>query len=117
MPRRLAHGVFGVKLTHGDNNIFTRIALFVLVGLTSQKTILIVKFALELENHGRSIVKAALESSHLRLRPILMTSFAFIMGVVPLVFSQGASSEMRHAMGETVVSGIVGQTSSGFFCQ
>jgi multidrug efflux pump len=104
-----------VKLTGGDNNIFTQIALFVLVGLASKNAILIVEFALELEQHGRSIVQAALESCRLRLRPILMTSIAFIMGVVPLVFSHGAGAEMRHAMGVAVFAGMLGVTFFGLF--
>ncbi|MGH8809056.1 MAG: efflux RND transporter permease subunit, partial [Noviherbaspirillum sp.] len=90
VPMSILCALLGVKLTGGDNNIFTQIALFVLVGLASKNAILIVEFARELEDHGRSIVQAALEACRLRLRPILMTSFAFIMGVVPLVFSSGA---------------------------
>jgi multidrug efflux pump len=105
----------GVKLTGGDNNIFTQIALFVLVGLASKNAILIVEFARELEDHGRSIVEAALESCRLRLRPILMTSIAFIMGVLPLVFSSGAGAEMRHAMGVAVFAGMLGVTFFGLF--
>jgi multidrug efflux pump len=104
-----------VKVTGGDNNIFTQIALFVLVGLASKNAILIVEFALELEQHGRSIVEAALEACRLRLRPILMTSIAFIMGVVPLVFSHGAGAEMRHAMGVAVFAGMLGVTFFGLF--
>ena len=73
------------------------------------------EFARELEHHGRGIVEAALEASKLRLRPILMTSIAFIMGVVPLVLSTGAGSEMRHAMGVAVFSGMLGVTLFGLF--
>jgi multidrug efflux pump len=102
-------------VTGGENNVFTQIALFVLVGLASKNAILIVEFALELEHHGRSIVEAALESCRLRLRPILMTSIAFIMGVVPLVFSHGAGAEMRHAMGVAVFAGMLGVTFFGLF--
>ncbi|MFX5595217.1 efflux RND transporter permease subunit, partial [Acinetobacter baumannii] len=83
--------------TRGDNNIFTQIGLMVLVGLSAKNAILIVEFARELEMQGRTAVQAAIEASRLRLRPILMTSIAFIMGVVPLVTSSGAGSEMRHA--------------------
>jgi multidrug efflux pump len=107
--------LIGVKLTGGDNNIFTQIALFVLVGLASKNAILIVEFARELEHHGRSVVAAALEACRLRLRPILMTSIAFIMGVVPLVFSHGAGAEMRHAMGVAVFAGMLGVTFFGLF--
>ena len=115
VPASILCALTGVWLTKGDNNIFTQIALFVLVGLSAKNAILIVEFARELEHHGRSIVEAALEASRLRLRPILMTSFAFIMGVLPLVFSSGAGSEMRHAMGVAVFSGMLGVTLFGLF--
>src|SRR5262250_802357 len=85
VPMGLLAAMTGVWLSHGDNNIFTQIGLMVLVGLSAKNAILIVEFARELEMEGRSIVQAAIEASRLRLRPILMTSFAFIMGVVPLV--------------------------------
>ena len=115
VPMSILCALAGVKLSGGDNNIFTQIALFVLVGLASKNAILIVEFARELEDHGRSIVAAALEASRLRLRPILMTSIAFIMGVVPLVFSSGAGAEMRHAMGVAVFAGMLGVTYFGLF--
>jgi multidrug efflux pump len=115
VPMSILCALLGVKLTGGDNNIFTQIALFVLVGLASKNSILIVEFARELEDHGRGIVEAALEACRLRLRPILMTSFAFIMGVVPLVFSSGAGAEMRHAMGVAVFAGMLGVTLFGLF--
>jgi multidrug efflux pump len=115
VPMSILCALIGVKLTGGDNNVFTQIALFVLVGLASKNAILIVEFAVELEHQGRSIVEAALESCRLRLRPILMTSIAFIMGVVPLVFSTGAGAEMRHAMGVAVFAGMLGVTFFGLF--
>ena len=115
VPMSILCALIGVKLTGGDNNVFTQIALFVLVGLASKNAILIVEFARELEDHGRSIVEAALEASRLRLRPILMTSIAFIMGVLPLVFSSGPGSEMRHAMGVAVFGGMLGVTFFGLF--
>ncbi len=115
VPMSILCALVGVKLTGGDNNIFTQIALFVLVGLASKNAILIVEFARELEDHGRSVIDAALEASRLRLRPILMTSIAFIMGVVPLVFSTGAGAEMRHAMGVAVFAGMLGVTFFGLF--
>ncbi len=115
VPMSILCALLGVKLTGGDNNIFTQIALFVLVGLASKNAILIVEFARELEDHGRSVMQAALEACRLRLRPILMTSIAFIMGVVPLVFSSGAGSEMRHAMGVAVFWGMLGVTFFGLF--
>ncbi len=98
-----------------DNNIFTQIGLVVLMGLSCKNAILIVEFARELERRGRSITQAAIEACRLRLRPILMTSFAFIMGVVPLVFAGGAGAEVRHVMGITVFFGMLGVTFFGLF--
>jgi multidrug efflux pump len=115
VPMSMLCALLGVWLTKGDNNIFTQIALFVLVGLSAKNAILIVEFARELEHHGKGIVEAALEACKLRLRPILMTSIAFIMGVVPLVFSTGAGAEMRHAMGVAVFAGMLGVTLFGLF--
>lgn len=113
VPMCLLSAMFGVWLVGSDNNIFTQIGLIVLVGLACKNAILIVEFARELEHQGRSIVQAAVEASRLRLRPILMTSFAFIMGVVPLVISTGAGAEMRQAMGIAVFSGMLGVTFFG----
>ncbi|MCD2185046.1 efflux RND transporter permease subunit [Rhizobium sp. GN54] len=115
VPMGLLAALTGVWLTGGDNNIFTQIGLIVLVGLSAKNAILIVEFARELEFEGRSPVKAAIEASRLRLRPILMTSAAFIMGVVPLVISTGAGAEMRAAMGIAVFSGMIGVTLFGIF--
>lgn len=115
VPMSILCALIGVKLTHGDNNIFTQIAMFVLIGLASKNAILIVEFARELELQGHTIMAAALEACRLRLRPILMTSIAFIMGVVPLVMSQGAGAEMRHAMGVAVFAGMLGVTLFGLF--
>jgi multidrug efflux pump len=115
VPMSILCALIGVKLTGGDNNVFTQIALFVLVGLASKNAILIVEFARELEHHGRTVLQAALESCRLRLRPILMTSIAFIMGVLPLVFSHGPGAEMRHAMGVAVFGGMLGVTFFGLF--
>jgi multidrug efflux pump len=113
MPMVLLSAIVGVKLSHGDNNIFTQISLIVLVGLASKNAILIVEFAREAEAEGASTLRAVLKAARLRLRPILMTSFAFIMGVVPLVLSHGAGAEMRHAMGVAVFSGMLGVTFFG----
>jgi multidrug efflux pump len=115
VPMGLLAAMLGVHLTAGDNNVFTQIGLVVLVGLSAKNAILIVEFARELEFAGRTPVQAAIEASRLRLRPILMTSFAFIMGVVPLVTSIGAGAEMRHAMGVAVFSGMIGVTMFGIF--
>jgi multidrug efflux pump len=115
VPMGLLAAMFGVWVTGGDNNVFTQIGLIVLVGLSAKNAILIVEFARELEFAGRTPLQAAIEASRLRLRPILMTSMAFIMGVVPLVTSTGAGSEMRHAMGVAVFAGMIGVTAFGIF--
>src|SRR6478736_4842386 len=115
VPMGILAAMTGVWLSHGDNNVFTQIGLIVLVGLSAKNAILIVEFARELEFAGRTPVQAAIEASRLRLRPILMTSLAFIMGVVPLVISSGAGSEMRHAMGVAVFAGMIGVTAFGIF--
>jgi len=113
VPMTLLSAMTGVLLDGGDNNIFTQISLIVLVGLATKNAILIVEFAKEKEDQGLSIKEAVFEASRLRLRPILMTSLAFIMGVVPLVISTGAGAEMRHAMGVAVFSGMIGVTFFG----
>jgi multidrug efflux pump len=115
VPMGLLAAMTGVWLTHGDNNVFTQIGLMVLVGLSAKNAILIVEFARELELAGRTPLRAAIEASRLRLRPILMTSMAFVMGVLPLVLSSGAGSEMRHAMGVAVFFGMIGVTAFGLF--
>ena len=115
VPMCLLSAITGVWLTGGDNNMFTQIGLFVLIGLACKNAILIVEFARELEIDGMATVPAAIEAAHLRLRPILMTSFAFIMGVVPLVLSSGPGAEMRHAMGVAVFFGMLGVTFFGLF--
>jgi multidrug efflux pump len=115
VPMGLLSAIAGVWITKGDNNIFTQIGLVVLVGLACKNAILIVEFARELEHRGLGIYEAAIEAARLRLRPILMTSIAFIAGTVPLVFSTGAGSEMRHAMGIAVFAGMIGVTSFGLF--
>ncbi len=113
VPLCLFGSIFGVWLMGRENNIFTQIGFIVLVGLACKNAILIVEFARELEHQGRSIRDAAWEASHLRLRPILMTSFAFIMGVIPLATASGAGSEMRRDMGVAVFSGMIGVTFFG----
>jgi multidrug efflux pump len=115
VPMGLLAAMFGVWLSAGDNNVFTQIGLIVLVGLSAKNAILIVEFARELEFAGRTPLQAAIEASRLRLRPILMTSMAFIMGVLPLVTATGAGSEMRRAMGVAVFSGMIGVTAFGLF--
>jgi multidrug efflux pump len=115
VPMSILAALTGVYLTGGDNNIFTQIGLMVLVGLACKNAILIVEFARELELQGHTPRQAAIDASRLRLRPILMTSIAFIMGVVPLVTSTGAGAEMRHAMGIAVFFGMLGVTLFGLF--
>jgi multidrug efflux pump len=115
LPMSVLSAMTGVWLMGGDNNIFTQISLFVLIGLACKNAILIVEFARELEQQGKTTFEAAVEAAGLRLRPILMTSFAFIMGVVPLILSSGAGAEMRHAMGVAVFSGMLGVTFFGLF--
>jgi multidrug efflux pump len=115
VPVVLLCGMAGIWFSRGDNNIFSQIGLIVLVGLACKNAILIVEFARELEISGYKIVDAALEACRLRLRPILMTSFAFIMGVAPLAISTGAGAEMRRAIGITVFSGMLGITLLGIF--
>ena len=113
VPMTLLSAITGVIISGGDNNIFTQIGLIVLVGLACKNAILIVEFAKDKQAEGLDPLAAVLEACRLRLRPILMTSFAFIMGVVPLVLSSGAGAEMRHAMGVAVFSGMIGVTFFG----
>ena len=113
VPMTLLSALIGVKIYGGDNNIFTQIGLIVLVGLATKNAILIVEFAKELQDSGMSALAAIKEASRLRLRPILMTSIAFIMGVLPMVLSTGAGAEMRQAMGVAVFSGMIGVTVFG----
>ena len=118
VPMGLLSAIFGVwAFGHigkgGDNNIFTQIGFIVLVGLACKNAILIVEFAREMEKRGMGVVEAAKEAARVRLRPILMTSIAFIAGVLPLVFSFGAGAEMREAMGVAVFAGMIGVTLFG----
>jgi multidrug efflux pump len=115
VPMTIFSALIGVKLTGGDNNVFVQVGLVVLMGLACKNAILIVEFARELELQGKGIVEAALEACRLRLRPIVMTSIAFIAGTVPLVFSHGAGAEVRSATGITVFAGMLGVTLFGLF--
>jgi multidrug efflux pump subunit AcrB len=115
VPMCILCALIGVALTGGDNNIFTQIGLVVLVGLAAKNAILIVEFAKQQQDQGKSRWEAAVEASRLRLRPILMTSFAFILGVVPLAVATGAGAEMRRALGIAVFSGMLGVTVFGLF--
>jgi len=98
-----------------DNNIFTQIGFVVLAGLSAKNAVLIVEFAKQQQERGLNARQAAIEAARLRLRPILMTSFAFILGVVPLVRATGAGSEMRQALGTVVFFGMLGVTFFGLF--
>jgi hydrophobe/amphiphile efflux-1 (HAE1) family protein len=115
VPMCLLCSIVGVRLAGLEVNIFTQIGFVVLVGLSSKNAILIVEFAKQRREAGVEKRQAALEASRLRLRPILMTSFAFILGVVPLVIAQGAGAEMRRALGIAVFSGMIGVTIFGIF--
>ena len=113
VPMCLLFAIMGVWLRGQDNNLFTQIGLVVLMGLSCKNAILIVEFAKQLQDAGRSRTEAAIESSRLRLRPILMTSFAFTFGVVPLMLSRGAGAEMRVSIGTAVFFGMLGVTFFG----
>lgn len=115
VPMCLLSAIIGVWLVGGDNNVFVQIGLIVLVGLAAKNAILIVEFARSLEAEGLSALDAVVQACRLRLRPILMTSLAFIAGVVPLVLASGAGAEMRHAMGIAVFAGMLGVTLFGLF--
>ena len=115
VPMCLLSAVIGVKISGQDINIFTRIGFVVLVGLASKNAILIVEFAKHRREEGESRSQAALDACKLRLRPIIMTSLAFILGVLPLILSQGAGAEMRRTLGMTVFSGMLGVTAFGIF--
>lgn len=113
VPMTILSALLGVALSGGDNNIFTRIALIVLVALACKNAILMVEFARDRNKGGLSRLDAILEACRLRLRPILMTSIAFTAGVVPLVLATGAGAEMRQAMGNAVFAGMLGVTFFG----
>ncbi len=115
VPMCILAAMCGVMLASLDNNIFVQIGLVVLVGLAAKNAILIVEFAKQLEDQGQPLFKATVDASKLRLRPILMTSFAFILGVVPLVLAKGAGAEMRSTLGIAVFSGMLGVTIFGVF--
>jgi multidrug efflux pump len=115
VPMCLLASIAGIWLVGLDNNIFTQIGLVVLIGLAAKNAILIVEFAKQQQDQGANRFDAAIEACRLRLRPILMTSFAFILGVVPLVLAKGAGAEMRVALGVAVFSGMLGVTVFGLF--
>ncbi len=113
VPMSLIASIVGVVIRGQDNNILTQVGFIVLIGLAAKNAILIVEFAKQLEDAGRDRYAAAVEAAHLRLRPILMTSFAFILGVTPLAFAIGAGAELRQSLGTAVFSGMIGVTIFG----
>jgi HAE1 family hydrophobic/amphiphilic exporter-1 len=115
VPLAILAALIGVHLRGLDNNILTQIGLIVLIGLAAKNAILIVEFARQAQDEGKSAVEAAIEASRLRLRPILMTAFAFIFGVVPLMIATGPGAEMRQSLGTAVFSGMLGVTIFGLF--
>ncbi|AEX54688.1 RND efflux system inner membrane transporter [Rahnella aquatilis CIP 78.65 = ATCC 33071] len=115
VPMTMLSALFGVWLTGGDNNVFVQVGLVVLMGLACKNAILIVEFARELELQGKGIIESALEACRLRLRPIVMTSIAFIAGTIPLILGHGAGAEVRGVTGITVFSGMLGVTLFGLF--
>jgi multidrug efflux pump len=115
VPMCVSSALAGVALAGMDVNIFVQIGFVVLVGLASKNAILIVEFARDRQQEGASLFDAAVEASRVRLRPIIMTSFAFILGVLPLVVSHGAGAEMRRTLGTAVFAGMLGVTLFGIF--
>ena len=115
VPMCLLSAVIGVRVANEDINIFTQIGFVVLVGLASKNAILIVEFAKQRRDAGDSRYEATMNACTLRLRPIIMTSFAFILGVLPLLTGHGAGAEMRRTLGTTVFSGMLGVTLFGIF--
>jgi multidrug efflux pump subunit AcrB len=115
VPLCILFALSGVWLRGMDNNILTQIGFIVLIGLASKNAILMVEFAKQREEEGKNHIEAAIEAAQIRLRPILMTAFSFILGVVPLMLSQGAGFEMRQVLGTTVFSGMLGVTLLGLF--
>ena len=115
VPMCILAAFAGLMIWKFDNNVFVQIGLVVLIGLAAKNAILIVEFAKQLEDQGKPLFEATVEACRLRLRPILMTSFAFILGVVPLVLAKGAGAEMRKMLGVTVFSGMLGVTVFGIF--
>jgi multidrug efflux pump subunit AcrB len=113
VPMCLVASIVGVVLRGQDNNILTQVGFVVLIGLAAKNAILIVEFARQLEDQGRDRLSAATEAARLRLRPILMTSLAFIFGVTPLVWAIGAGAELRQALGTAVFFGMIGVTLFG----
>jgi multidrug efflux pump subunit AcrB len=115
VPMCLLSAIVGLWINHLEINIFVQVGFIVLVGLAAKNAILIVETARERHHAGKPVAEAALEAAKERLRPIVMTSLAFILGVAPLMISQGAGAEMRQTLGIAVFSGMIGVTAFGIF--
>ncbi|MEJ2378429.1 MAG: efflux RND transporter permease subunit, partial [Pseudolabrys sp.] len=113
VPMCVIAAIVGVVLRGMDTNLLTQVGFIVLIGLAAKNAILIVEFAKQLEDRGNDRQAAAVQAAHLRFRPILMTSLAFILGVTPLVWAVGAGAELRQTLGTTVFSGMIGVTAFG----
>jgi gold/copper resistance efflux pump len=113
VPTVLLGALAGVRAVGGDNNLFTQIAFVVLIGLATKNAILVVEFARNLQRQGQDAASAVVQAARLRLRPILMTSLAFVVGVLPLVLASGAGAEMRQAVGIAVFAGMLAVTLAG----
>jgi multidrug efflux pump subunit AcrB len=113
VPMCLLSALVGLWMASLDNNIFAQIGFVVLIGLAAKNAILVVEFSKQLEDEGKSRVEAIVEAARTRLRPILMTSFAFILGVLPLALARGAGAEMRVPLGVAVAAGMLGVTFFG----
>ena len=115
VPMCVLSALAGIALAQMDVNIFVQVGFVVLVGLAAKNAILIVEFARDRQQEGASLFDAAVEAARVRLRPIIMTSFAFILGVFPLVIAAGAGAEMRRTLGTAVFAGMIGVTLFGIF--
>src|SRR5207247_1382295 len=115
VPMCISSALAGIALAAMDVNIFVQVGFVVLVGLAAKNAILIVEFARDRQHDGTSLFDAAVEAARVRLRPIIMKSFAFILGVLPLVIAHGAGAEMRRTLGTAVFAGMIGVTLFGIF--
>ena len=115
VPLAVLGAVIALMIRHMDNNIYTQVGLVLLVGLSAKNAILIVEFVRDMRSQGKGLIEATIEGAKLRFRPILMTSFAFILGVTPLVIAQGAGAVSRQALGTAVFAGMLGVTILGIF--
>jgi len=115
VPLAVLGAILGIAIRGLPNDVYVQIGLVMLIGLASKNAILIVEFAEQLKAKGASVEDAAADAARIRLRPILMTSFAFILGVLPLVFARGAGSESRHSLGTTVLGGMIVSTILNLF--